>query len=190
MAFVTGNADLVRVGPGKLLLGPYGTALPADLGDSPDAALTEIGFTTEGSALTYSQTSDGVEVAERLRPIKQIITAVEMSFAFSMAQLSPDHLRIATNADASSIVTTTDSVKFIFPKSGGTARHSIVWIADDDLEMLVLAKCFAGGDIEIPRRKGVEPAAIPVEFAVEENSDTGIGDGDDAWLCTDPALVA
>jgi hypothetical protein len=191
MALVTGDADQVRIGPGKLLLAPYGTALPADLGDTLDAAFHEVGFTTEGSALTYSQTSEGVDVAERLRPIKTVITGVEMTFEFTMAQISAENLRIATNSPSSSITTTAGgATKFTWPKSGGASRQSIVWLADDDLEMLVLSKCFAGGDVTIPRRKGVEPAAVGVTFTVEENSDSGIGGGADAFLITAASLAA
>lgn len=185
MALVTGDADQVRVGPGKLWLAPYGTTLPTAIDATLDAAFKEIGFTTEGSALTYSQTAEGVEVAERLRPVKTIITAVEMTFEFTMAQISPENLRLATNSPAESITTSGDTVTFTWPKSGGSARQSIVWQADDDLEMLVLAKCFAGGDITIPRRKGTEPAAIGVTFTVEENAS-----GADAYLMTDASLVA
>jgi hypothetical protein len=187
---VEGNADLVRVGPGKLFVGPFGSALPTTLAgavalDTTPGAYREVGFTTEGNSLTYSQTSDGVEVAERLRPIKSIITGVEMSFEFTMAQLSPENLALATNAGPGAITTTADEITFTWPKAGGTTRVSLIWLADDALEALVLAKCFAGGDIEIPRRKGVDPAAVGVTFTIEENPD-----GEDAWLMVDPALVA
>lgn len=170
MPTVTGNAEQVRVGPGRLYVAPFETALPTTLGETLNAAFVEVGFTTEGSELTYSQESDGVEVAERLRPIKTIITGVTMEFEFTMAQFNPQNLALATNADDDAISETADEVVFTWPKSGGTARVSIVWQSDDDLERLVLAKCFAGGDISIPRRKGVEPAAVGVTFTVEENS--------------------
>ena len=167
---VVGNADQVRIGPGKLWVAPFGTPTPVALAGTLDAAFRELGFTTEGSVVNYSQTSDGVEVAERLRPIKSIITAVEMSFEVTLAQLNPDNLALATNAGASAIQETVDEVVFTWPKSGGTSRVSIVWQADDNLERLVLTKCFAGGDIAIPRRKGVEPAALGVTFTIEENA--------------------
>lgn len=170
MATVTGNADQVRVGPGALYVAPFGSALPTTLAATLDVAFVQIGFTTEGSNLTYNQTSDSVNVAERLRPITTIITGVESTFDFTFAQLNPDNLALATNSPASSIQTTVDEVVFTWPKSGGTSRVSIVWQADDDLERLVLAKCFAGGDISIPRRKGVDPAAVGVTFTIEENS--------------------
>lgn len=192
---VTGNANQVRIGPGKLFLAPYGTTLPTTLPtavalDTSPGAWNEVGFTTEGSSLSYSQTSDGVEVAERLRPIKSIITAVEMSFEFTFAQLSPENLRVATNSPSSAITTTADTVTFAFPKSGGTTRNSILWLADDALEAMVLAKCFAGGDVTIPRRKGTDPAAIGVTFTVEENSNSSLAGGLDGYTMTDPTLVA
>lgn len=195
MATVTGNADQVRVGPGKLYVAPFGTALPVTLAGSLNAAFTEVGFTTEGSNLTYSQTSDGVVVAERLRPITTIITGVDMTFDFIMAQLNPTNLQLAMNAPDSSISTTVDEVVFTWPKSGGTTRVSIVWQADDDLERLVLAKAFAGGDIAIPRRKGVDPAAIGVTFTIEENSTVSttidsVAAFRDAYLITDVDLAA
>lgn len=189
MALVTGDADLVRIGPGALYVAPYGTALPVDVNEALNAAFKQVGFTVDGSELTYSQTSDGVPVAERLRPIKSIITSVDMTFTFTMAELNPNNLALAMNANpATAISTATDTVTFKWPKSGGVSRVSIVWQADDDLERLVLAKCFAGGDISIPRRKGVDPAAVGVTFTVEENSDAALMGGDDARYLVDTSL--
>lgn len=193
MATVTGNSNAVRVGPGKIYVGPFGSVgtLPSTLaaanGDAAlkTAGLRELGFTTEGSTLNYSSSSEQVEVAERLRGIKTVITGVEMTFEVTMAECSPENLALATGAPDSAITETEDEIKFVFPKSGGSQRVSIVWVADDGLEALILAKCFAGGDISIPRRKGAEIAAIGVTFNVEENSA-----GDDAWTLTDPALLA
>jgi hypothetical protein len=190
MPTVTGNADQVRVGPGKLWVAPWTSnntvspTLPTTIAGALDAAFTEVGFTTEGNELTYSQSSEGVEVAERLRPIKQVITEVSMEFQFTMAQLNPDNLALATNAPAANIVTTANEVTFKWPKTGGTQRVAIIWEAEDGLERLVLAKCFAGGDISIPRRKGAEPAAVGVTFTVEENPDD-----EDAYLIWDIDLV-
>lgn len=194
MPTVTGNADQVRIGPGALYIAPFATALPVTIAETLNAAFVEVGFTTEGSNVSYTQTSDGVSVAERLRPIKTIVTGVDMTFDFTMAQLSPTNLALATNAGTDSISETADEVVFTWPKSGGTARVSIVWESDDGLERLVLAKCFAGGDISIPRRKGVDPAAVGVTFTIEENStvETTIDSVDafrDAYLITDISLV-
>lgn len=203
MATVTGDADLVRVGAGKLYVGVFGTAvLPVTIATATDDATltttgnwTEVGFTTEGSAVTYSQTTEGVNVAERLRPVKHIVTAVEMSFEFTMAQISVENLQIATNAPDSAIQSTVDETTFTFPKSGGTQRHSILWVADDDLEALVLAKCFAGGDITIPHRQGAEAAAVNVSFNIEENSTVqttinSVAEYRDAYIIQDDSIAA
>ena len=143
---------------------------PTTLAGALNAAFKEVGFTTEGLELSYSQESDGVEVAERLRPIKRSSPGVEMTFDFTMAQFNPRTSPSRPTPPRRAIVTRPPTeVIFTWPKSGGTQRVSIVWQADDDLERLVLAKCFAGGDISIPRRKGADPAAVGVTFTVEEN---------------------
>lgn len=204
MTQAKGDSDLVRVGAGRLYVGPYeGTGavvLPTTIAAAKaDATLTTtgkwrvLGFTTEGSELTYTQTADQVEVAERLRGIKSIITAVEMTFNTTMAEISADNLALATNAPTSAIQTTSAEKVFTWPKSGGSNRVSILWVSDDDLEALVLVKCFAGGDISIPRRKGTDPAAIGVAFTVEENSQVSttinsVPDTRDAYYIADIAL--
>lgn len=190
MPVATGDADQVRVGPGRLLIAPWTSSstvaptFPTTIAGALDAAFVEVGYTTEGSELTYSQTSDGVEVAERLRPVKQIVTAVEMTFEFTFAQINAKNLSYATNAPSSATTTTANEVTFTWPKSGGTQRVGIIWESDDGLERLVLARCFAGGDISIPRRKGADPAAIGVTFTVEENPS-----GADAYLIQALALA-
>lgn len=188
---ITGNANQVRVGPGKIYVAGWTDpttppTLPTDLTSDLADDFREAGFTVDGSELTYSATAEQVEVAERLRGIKSIITAVEMTFVTTFAQLNPQNLALAMNADPNEAITTAAGVTtFTWPKAGGVTRCSIVWQSDDDLERLVLAKCFASGDISIARRKGVEPAAIATTFNVEENPA-----GDDAWLMTDDALLA
>ncbi len=191
MAAVTGNANQVRIGPGKLYAAPWEDAttppaLPDTLSEALDDAFREIGFTTDGSELNYAQTVDGVEVAERVRPIRQITTGVEFTYAFNMAQINPLNLALAMNADPAEAITTGASeTTFKFPKAGGEQRCALVWRSDDDLEMLVLSKCFSGGTINIPRRKGTDPAAIGVEFNVEEYAD-----GEDAIYVVDNDLLA
>lgn len=184
----TGNADQVRVGPGYLFVAPWvgvtPPTFPTTISGALNVAFKEVGFTVEGSELTYAQSSDGVEVAERLRPIKQIITSVEMSFEFTMAQINAKNLALATNSPSSAIVTTATETTFTWPKSGGNQRVGIVWESSDGLERLVLARCFAGGDIKIPRRKGADPAAVGVTFTVEENPS-----GPDAYLMQDITIV-
>jgi hypothetical protein len=197
MATVTGDAELVRIGPGKLYAGPFsGTdavVLPTTIAAAAnDTTLTttgkwrEIGFTTEGSVTNYSATTDGVEVAERLRPIKFT----------TMAQFSPTNLALATNSDpATAITTTATETIFVWPKAGGVVRASLLWVADDGLEALVIVKAFAGGSISVPRRKGVEPASVGVTFSIEENSTVTVTiDGDDvlpdAYNIWDESLVA
>lgn len=188
----TGNSDQVRTGPGQLLAAPYGTPCPTTLAAlaTLDAAWRDLGFTTDGSTLTYAQTKEGVVVAERLRPIRSQITGSTMTKSFNLAQLNVENLRLATNSPASSIVTQTNDTLFVWPKEGGSDRFSILWVSEDLLEAEVMVKCFAGGTITIPRQKGVTPASIAIEFDVEENSDSSIAGGRDAYNIFDNALLS
>lgn len=187
----TGNSDQVRTGPGQLLAAPYGTACPVHIVDllTLDAAWRDLGFTTGGSTLTYAQTKEGVVVAERLRPIRSQITGSTMTETFDLAQLNVENLRLATNSPSSAIVTSTNDTMFIWPKEGGSSRFSLLWVAEDLLEAQVLVKCFAGGTITIPRTKGVTPASIAIEFDIEENSDSSIAGGRDAYNIFDNDLL-
>jgi hypothetical protein len=188
----TGNSDQVRVGAGQILVAPYGTACPAHLVDlgTLDAAWRDVGYTTGGSTVTYAQTTGAVSVAERLRPLKHVVTDVAMTMAFDMAQMNLENLRLATNSPSSAIVASTDDTTFAWPKEGGTDRFSILWVAVDLLEAQVLVKCFGGGTITIPRQKGTTPASIAVSFDVEENSDSTIAGGKDAYNIIDNGLLS
>jgi hypothetical protein len=193
MAVVEGNVDQVRTGPGRILIGPYGTPLPEDFGVSGaapalNAALVEIGFTTEGSELSVTQESTGVEVAERIRAIRYENTSSEASYSFTMAQISPLHLQLALGGGT--ITTTPNGAeKFTFPKVGGGLRFSIVWESEDGKEYLVIAKASSSGTITIPRKKSPDVAGIPVEFRIEENDDETILSGEDMIYLPHPDLT-
>lgn len=186
-----GNAEQVRVGPGQILVAPYGTACPVHLVDlaTLNAAWRDIGYTTGGSTVTYAQTSGDVVVAERLRAISHEITDVQMTAAFEMAQVNLENLQLATNSPPESITTDTDDSTFTWPKEGGTQRFSILWVSKDGLEMQVLVRCFGGGTITMSRVKGTTPQAIGVTFSVEENSDTAVASGRDAYNVIDNSLL-
>lgn len=189
MSVVVGNANQIRTGPGRILMAPYGVALPSTVNGVLDVALLEVGFTVEGSEVSATQTSDNVVVAERLRAIRREITGGTASFGFTFAQMSPEHLRIATNSASGAITSTATSVRFDFPKVAGSQRSSLVWESEDALERLVLARVYSTGAITIPRRKGIDYARIPVEFTVEENSSATILGGQDMSYFCDPSLL-
>lgn len=193
MAIVEGNVDQVRTGPGRILIGPYGTPLPTDfgaLGVAPtlDEDLVEVGFTTEGSELSITQESTGIPVAERIRPIRYENTSSEASYTFTMAQISAKNLQLALGGGT--ITTTTNGAqKYTFPKVGGTSRFSIVWESEDGKEYLVIAKASSSGTVTIPRKKSPDVAGVPVEFRIEENSDDSIIGGEDMLYLVHADLI-
>lgn len=196
MASVVGNADLVRTGPGRILLAPVGTLLPLDHNDALAAAFVEVGFTTGGSTLGITQDRLPVRVAERLREIRNQAGASSMVFSFSMVELSPVNLAkviaggVVTEAggtlpNAGGVVAA-GTTAFTFPKSTGSQRYSLVHESEDGLERTVLARCFitAAGDLVNNPVDSADPRALPIEAAVEENSN-----GPDAYILFDAALL-
>lgn len=197
MAEVTGNADLVRTGPGRILLAIYGTPLPTDHDGVLDAAFQEVGFTSGGSSLGISQDRVPVRVAERIREIRNQAGASSLIFSFSMVEVSPVNLAkvIAggvaltgdgTTATANGLIPAVGTTVFSFPKTTGSQRYSLVWEASDGKERLVLARCFvtAAGDLTNGPVDSGDPRALPIEAAVEENSG-----GEDAYWLFESALL-
>lgn len=196
MASVVGDADLVRTGPGRILLAPVGTALPTDFNAALDAAFVEVGFTTSGSTLGITQDRLPVRVAERLREIRNQAGASSMVFSFTMVQISPANLARVI-AGGTTITGTgangygADTTVFIFPKTTGSQRYSLVHESEDGRERTVLARCFitAAGDLVNNPVDSADPRGLPIEAAVEENSDATLGGGNDAYMLFDTTLL-
>ena len=86
MATPVGSEPEVITGPGRLLVAPFGTALPADFDDVLDAAFVEVGFTTGGHEFTFSTERQEIKVAERLRPIRYQAGSTSAMWSFALAQ--------------------------------------------------------------------------------------------------------
>ena len=95
-----GTAENVKLGPGLIYLAPVGTPEPVDL-VTPWATVsplwTPLGYTDEGSASKYTISSDTVEVAEELLPIRSEVTGVDVSLAFAAAEITAKNLSRALN---------------------------------------------------------------------------------------------
>jgi hypothetical protein len=190
MASPTGNSRFVRaIGPGEIFMGlTTAVTLPVELPqDTPfDADLVSVGFTTSGNSLSIGTERIPVRVAERLREIRFKAGPSSAMLAFSMAEVSPVNIARAIPG-ATTTVTTAGSTRVAMPKTAGTERYTVVWVAEDNLVACVLSRCFVSTTGELtngPADSG-DPAALSIECAVE---DAGAGVDDLYWLF-DSALV-
>lgn len=196
MASPQGNSNLVRTGPGRILIGPVGsTTLPAAWDEVLDTDLVEIGFTTGGSNLSITQERLPVRVAERLREIRNQAGASSMVFSFTMAEISPANLaKVIAGGTVTAAAGTTPNgltvgagtTAFTFPKTTGQQRYVVVHESEDNRERTVLARCFitAAGDLTNNPADTADPRGLPIECAVEDNPT-----GEDAYILFDSSLL-
>jgi len=158
----------LSLGPGRLYAVPVGTPEPTSLTAALSTTILagEVGYTSEGSTVSYSLTSSPVEVAEELDPLYNKSTGRAGSVAFAMAENTVRNLTLAFNGGKVT-VGTGGEVTYEPPAFGEEVRRMIVWVADDKSEIWVFRQTFQTGDVSTARRKGAEYATLPVEFAIE-----------------------
>lgn len=184
MATPVGSEPEVMTGPGVLYVAPFGTALPADFDDTLNTAFVEVGFTTGGHEWTFSTDKQEIKVAERIRPIRYQAGSATATWSFSLAQYSPENIRLAVPG-ATVENTVGGSVKVTMPKTAGSDRYSLVHVSESGKVVHVLAKCYLtmSGSSTFGAVDSTDVAAITVEASLEENSA-----GDDAYILFDEAL--
>lgn len=157
-----GNPNAISLGPGIIKIADIGTTEPTDLATAWPAGWQEPGYTDNGSAFGYESTLDEVEVEEELDPVAFVTTKRSGSLSFSMAEMTATNLKRALNGGT---ITVGGAYAYYDPPALGTEVWKMLgWQSDDGQERWIFRRCFQGGKIEIPRRKGNNKALIPVEF--------------------------
>jgi hypothetical protein len=157
-----GNPAALSLGPGIIKIADIGTAEPTDLASAWPAGWQEPGYTENGSVFGYESTLDEVEVEEEFDPVAFVTTKRSGSLSFKMAELTATHLKWALNGGT---ITAGAGYVYYDPPAPGTEVWKMLGFQADDLtERWIFRRCFQGGKVEVPRRKGNNKALIPVEF--------------------------
>lgn len=164
-----GTPLAVRVDVGLIYVAPVGTTEPASPTASIPSAWVPVGYTESGHVFTTGTTSEEVEVAEELDPIRYVSTKRTGTFEVELAEINVQNWAIALNggdigSPAGGFVT------FEPPDLGDESRLAILWRADDDLEQLVVRQALCASDVAVQRRKAPQKATIPVNFKMEKPS--------------------
>lgn len=165
----------IATDPGFLFWAPLGTAEPTHsvtgsvFTDAWPAAWVVLGATEEGHSFTWSTSTEPVEVAELLDPIRYVETGRTGSLSFALSSITLQNLKRALNGGTVTTtgLTTTTMTTYTPPKLGENVRCMIGWESQDSTERLIGFQCFNTGSVEIARRKGAAKATIPVEYALE-----------------------
>ena len=172
---MAGNPGALSLGPGLLYYAPLGTALPTDHTTALNAAFLEIGYTDEGSELSFEVSFEAVEVAESLDPVLYRTTGRNGGVTFAMAENTARNLTLAFNGGTvtSYGLAPADGFKYVPPEPGEEIRRILVWESEDGQERWVYPKVFQGGSVTMSRRKGATKTTIPVEFRLERPTNGG-----------------
>lgn len=178
MPAVTVPVPKIATDPGFLFWAPLGTAEPAHtvsgsvFTDAWPAAWVVLGATEEGHSFSWTTSTETIEVAEFLDPIKYVETGRTGSVAFALASVTLQNLKRALNggtvtATGGGATPGTELTTFTPAALGASTRCMVGWESQDSTERLVAYQCFNTGTVEIARRKGAAKATIPVEYALE-----------------------
>lgn len=161
-----GSPSAVKLGPGLLYVAPIGTTEPSTVSGALPSAWIALGYTEQGSEITFDMTFEDVSVAEELDPVKVVATGRMTSVKFELAQLTARNLSVAFNGGT---ITSPSggSVTFTPPDLGDEQRLMLVWQSDDDAERWLFRRCLQVGSVTIARRKAPDKATIPCEFKTE-----------------------
>lgn len=179
MPAITIPNGAVVIGPGTLYKAPLLTAIPTNtvagsvFTDAWPAAWIPVGVTREGSQWTYQPSTDNVEVAEYLDPLRIVTTGRQIGVSFDVAQVTLQNYRLGLNGGTVSTVSGTAATtlsRYSPPVNGAEIRTMIGWESDDATERLIFHQCFQTGQVSVAHRKGAANASIPVDFGVEQPS--------------------
>lgn len=164
-----GTPSAVAIGPGRLWIAVLGTTEPSDGSTALPSAWKAIGYTDTGHAFTTEITTEAVEVAEEIDPIRYVNTKRASSIQFSMAEATRRNLARALNVGAYEV---NDGTAFEPPTPGTEVRTMIVWDSADSAGATnarwLFRQCYQSDAIEIAHRKAPEKALIPVRFNLEK----------------------
>jgi hypothetical protein len=160
-----GNPDNISIGPGRLYVAVLGTAEPTSATSTPNVAWRAIGYTEEGSTITFDTSFEDIEVAEELEPVDVVNNKTVTMVAFSMAEVTKANMALALSGIANS--TSTGSLSPVTP--GAELAFMLMWDAlddytDPDNRRWLFRKVKSKGSIEVALQKSPNKALIPVEF--------------------------
>lgn len=162
----------VHIGPGLLYVAPIGTSEPTTGSGALPSAWVAIGYTEAGHTFTTETTIEGIEVEEKLDPIKYSATKRESKLEVAMAETNTRNWAIALNGGTIGSPSG-GFVTFEPPDPGDEQRLMVMWQSDEGDEALLLRKVLSSGAIAVARKKAPDKATIPVTFNCEipDNAD-------------------
>jgi hypothetical protein len=175
MPAVTVPKSALSFGAGYLFVADLGAAAPTNtvagsvFTDSWPVGWNLWGVTREGHTLNVEVDSEGVEAAEYVDPLINIVTGRTISAEFEVMQIHLTNFRRAfnggtknTSGSGATLLTT-----YTLPAIGAEVRQQIGWESVDNTERWWAMQAFQTGSVAIQRQKGADNASLPLTFTFE-----------------------
>jgi hypothetical protein len=159
----TGDATKIDIGPGKLWVA---TLASTDDPTNASTALDEdswkpIGYTEEGSTITYEVSSEDIFVAETTDAVLSKRVSTTTTIAFAMAEFTARNLNLALNGGLVAAPTTVE------PVDAADEERVKLCLDTDAGARWFFRKCYQVGSVELVNGKAPNKRLIAVEFKAE-----------------------
>lgn len=149
------DATEVRVGvTGRLFAGPVGTAFPADVATTLNAAFVDLGLaTTDGLAIGTSTDITDINAWQTFSPVRRVVTGRTTDFKFTLMQTNGATLKLAFGGGT---ITTAGSSRLYTPPAAGVLdeRAFVFEVTDGTvIDRFMLTRGIATLDGDIVYRK-------------------------------------
>lgn len=178
MPAVTVPKGALSFGAGYLFRSDLGVSVPANtvagsvFTDAWPAGWNLWGITREGHTLNVEIDSEGVEAAEYVDPLLNVVTGRTITSEFEAMQIHLTNFRrsfnggtLSTSGSGATLLTT-----YTLPAIGAEVRCQIGWESVDNTERYWGLQCFQTGSVGIQRRKGADNAGLPLTFTFEPDA--------------------
>jgi len=166
-----GTPGDVKLGPGRLYVAALGATEPTGADSAlPSGSWRPVGYTEAGNIFTSQATSEDVEVAEEIEPIRKVRTKDARSVQFQMAEATRANLALALNVGANEV---NDDTEFEPPDAADEERVMIVWDSEEsptnpDNVRWLFRQCYQDDAFSLSHQKAPAKALLPARFAVEK----------------------
>lgn len=175
----TGVASEVLIGPARLLIAPIGTTVPTLDGSvipiTWDAAWKEVGYTEDGTMLSYSPTVKDIMVDEEMAPIKKILDAEKATISCKAAQSTLKNLNAAISASiyTHAAATVTDAETSTLDIGSGDLTEMMVGLEGlsptGRQRIIVAYRGMAQANVQMSFKRG-DKTITPIEFGLLADS--------------------
>jgi hypothetical protein len=165
-----GTSTNVQTGPGRLYMAPIGTTEPVSASAALPSAWIAIGYTEQGHEYVSDITSEPIEVAEELDPIRYENTRRISRVTFSMAEATKRRLALALGSGSAEA---DDATAYEPPDPGSEVGVMLVWDSDEDPTTnanvrWIYRQAKPSGTVTVAHGKAPAKALIPVTFNLEK----------------------